>query len=122
MQNTHRIILVLLVAGAVCWLALPGSEHRYIVCPFHWLTGWDCPLCGGQRLVHELLHGRLCAAFSHNPLLFVSLPLVVLWLFRQCFPGLSRRHPRLTGERLFSSRACFCYLLLALGWGVVRNL
>lgn len=121
-KSPHRALCLLLVAGAVLWFSLPGSEQRYIVCPLHWLTGWDCPLCGGQRMVHDLLCGQWRTAFFHNPLLFVALPFMGLWLFRLCFPAVCRRHPRLTGERLFSSRACFGYFLVALVWGIVRNL
>lgn len=49
--------------------------------PFHALTGWDCPACGGQRALHSLLHGRFGEALRFNPFLVVAVPylLAVAW-------------------------------------------
>lgn len=47
-------------------------------CPFLAATGFQCPLCGGQRALHALLHGRLGTAWAANPLLVLS-PLLLLF-------------------------------------------
>lgn len=78
-----------------------------LTCPFHLLTGLDCPFCGAQRMALALLHGRVAEAFWLNPGLAVGAPLVGLWwLWR----------------RQISSRAALVMLVAALAWGVVRNL
>ena len=76
-------------------------------CPFHQLTGLNCPLCGGQRMVMELLHGHLVDAFWLNPGLAIGAPLVGLWWLWQ---------------RRISSRAALVILAAAVLWGIVRNL
>ena len=44
---------------AALYYAVDPSHDVWLPrCPFHALTGWDCPACGGQRALHSLLHGR----------------------------------------------------------------
>lgn len=75
-------------------------------CPFHMLTGLDCPMCGGQRMVVALWRGRVWEAFLLNPFLFVAIPAVALWWWH-------------AGR--FSPRAAFVLFVLTMVWGVVRN-
>lgn len=77
-----------------------------LTCPFHWLTGLNCPFCGAQRMVVELLHGHIVEAFWLNPGLAVGAPLAgVWWLWK----------------RELSSLAAFVILCFAIVWGVLRN-
>ena len=64
-----------LVAGALGYIGLvdPHQPDSFFpVCPFRLLTGWNCPACGGLRMVHDVLHGDLAAAISDNILLLVG--------------------------------------------------
>lgn len=56
----------------------PAMAGFFPACPFHSLTGLECPGCGSQRAVHHLLNLELGAAFKQNQLLVVSLPYVLL--------------------------------------------
>ncbi|MBO4802879.1 MAG: DUF2752 domain-containing protein [Bacteroidaceae bacterium] len=76
-------------------------------CPFHFLTGLDCPFCGAQRMVLALLHGQVSEAFWLNPGLAVGAPLVGAWWWWK-------------GE--ISSRVAFVLLCLAIVWGILRNI
>jgi len=78
-----------------------------LTCPFHWLTGFSCPFCGGQRMVLELLHGNVTEAFWLNPGLVVGALLVGAWCL---------------WKREISSRAAFVMLGIALLWGIFRNI
>lgn len=76
--------LALATSVGVAVLALqlrdPHRHGSWGLCPFKALTGWDCPLCGGLRGVHDLGHGRVLDAAHSNLLLVASLPLVAaLW-------------------------------------------
>ena len=74
-------------------------------CPFHLLTGLNCPFCGGQRMMEALLHGELINAFWLNPALAVALPIIgVWWLWK----------------REISSRTALVMLGVAVAWGITR--
>lgn len=62
------------------------------LCSFRVLTGLDCPGCGATRATHELLHGRLAAAWHCNALWVVSWP-VALYAMLSELLVLAGRHP-----------------------------
>jgi len=72
------------VLAATAFVALvdPNEPGHYPLCPTQYLTGLDCPGCGGLRAVHALAHGDVAAALDHNVfIVLVLLPAcVVLWL------------------------------------------
>lgn len=76
-------------------------------CPFHILTGLECPFCGGQRMVLALLQGHWTEAFWLNPGLAVGAPLVGAWWL---------------WKREITSHAAFVILCIAIAWGVLRNI
>ena len=90
-----------------------------IPCPFHLLTGYDCPFCGGQRLLVALFHGDIVSAFSFNPVLFCLLPYFVL-VTAGAFSKRVRRW-KLT-EKCYSNHAIFAVVAICIVWGVVRNI
>jgi hypothetical protein len=46
-------------------------------CAFKLATGWDCPGCGGTRMVWYLLHGDLGEAARHHAVALIAVPVVV---------------------------------------------
>ncbi|NUS43269.1 MAG: DUF2752 domain-containing protein [Mycobacteriaceae bacterium] len=69
-------------AGAVAVLHMrdPHVRGSYGLCPFHELTGWWCPACGGLRGMHDLTNGDLVAGLHSNVLLFPLLVAgVIVW-------------------------------------------
>ena len=78
-----------------------------LICPFHWLTGLNCPFCGGQRMVVELFHGNVTEAFWLNPGLAVGTLLVGCWWL---------------WKREISSRAALVMFVIAILWGIIRNI
>ena len=76
-----RWLVGYLAGGGVLsgWYLLTGQG---LPCPFHRLTGWWCPLCGGTRMGAALLSGNVPAAFAFNPMAFAALvvaALVAVW-------------------------------------------
>lgn len=122
MTNTaqHRRLYPTLGAGALLLGALGYVDlvdpHKpdsiFPICPFRLLTGWNCPACGGLRMVHDLLHGDLPAAISDNVFLLVGIPVLVGWIL------LRRR----SGKSPLSLPAAATLVIASLAWTVVRNL
>lgn len=99
---------------AVVYLFDP-AQGGFPICPFRALTGLLCPGCGSQRALHALLHGKVGMAFGHNALLVASLPLLaVQGLWTKAFPG--------TRPPAARNAVVLAWLVLVVGWGIVRNL
>ncbi|CAN5631487.1 DUF2752 domain-containing protein [soil metagenome] len=103
------------LAGALTYVGLtdphvPGS--LFPPCPFHAVTGWLCPGCGGLRMTHDLLHGQYGAAVIDNVFLLVGIPLVAVW-------ALVRRRG---GRRVWTAASVAVLVVAVIAWTVVRNL
>lgn len=104
-----------LAVGALAYVGL-ADPHRpgflFPGCPFKMLTGWNCPLCGGLRMTHDVLHGDFAAAVTDNVYALVGLPILALWLVLCWRRRRSVRSVALTGV----------ILTTMVVWTVVRNL
>lgn len=110
------ITLGVLAGGLL--LAYLVFQGLYIPCPFHELTGFQCPGCGNTRATMALLRLDIKAMLSYN----ILYPMQILYVLRIYFvcAGNYIRNGR------FSYRAkpdwiditCLSLLLV---WTVVRN-
>jgi len=104
-------------AGAVVYFLLdPTRVAIFPPCLFHELTGLDCPGCGAQRALHQLLHGNVLAAIRLNAMFVLSLPLFA-WTVARYLIGYSRNKPA-----EFRFRWWGLYLAAWIAFGVLRNL
>jgi hypothetical protein len=78
-QRSPLRVLAMLAAATVADLALDPERRHVPLCPFHAMTGGQCPLCGGLRGVDALVHGRVLSAVHDNVLLVVGVPILGLW-------------------------------------------
>lgn len=103
-----------LLTGALAYTGLV-DPHRtdtlFPVCPFKLLTGWNCPACGGLRVVHDLLHGDLAAAAVDNVFLLVVVPAIALWILMRARQG----KPAVTPTAIAAVTA------MTMAWTVIRN-
>lgn len=54
--------------------------HIFPACLFLTLTGRHCPGCGTTRMVSALVDGDISTAFFYNPLMFLLMVFVIIWL------------------------------------------
>lgn len=109
------------IAGAVSYVYLidPNNPaNPYPQCGLKHLTGLDCPLCGGLRGTHDLLHGNVAQALQHNALLVVVLPLMAYGILRWSLSQFGHELPSVPHRR---------WLTVSLGiflvvFTVVRNI
>jgi hypothetical protein len=109
--------VILCSAGAlVFFLFDPTRVSIFPPCVFHQVSGLDCPGCGAQRALHQLLHGNLVAALRLNALFVLSLPLAAWYgprLISRAMAG------KTTGN---VPRWFWFYLAAWVIFGLVRNL
>jgi hypothetical protein len=104
-------------AGILIFFAFdPTKVAIFPPCLFHNLTGLDCPGCGAQRALHQLLHGNLLGAVRLNAMFVVSLPLAA-WFGTRWILRSSRGQAASLNAKWMS-----LYLLAWLVFGVLRNL
>ncbi len=100
-------VALAIAIGGLALLALrdPNVPGTYPPCPTFALADVRCPGCGTLRALHALLGLDLRAAWNHNPLAVLAVPLM-LWLFASLgllvvrghgwlAPGLPRYAPQL---------------------------
>lgn len=120
----RRLFHVLRTVGLLILLgllyALWGSLTRlWLPCPFHLLTGLDCPGCGVTRMCLALLRLDLSAAWAANPGMLVLSPLLLGLLSWHAVTYIR------TGNRHFTRGQTFlCWTLVGLFFlhGLLRNL
>lgn len=112
-------VVVLIILCGLYFSVNPATSHIMPKCPFHLLTGLDCPACGIQRAFHSFLHGEWSMALRYNYFLIISLPyclaVVITTFGRNRYAELARgyiQHPRVV--RIF--------MALTFVWWIVRNI
>ena len=98
----------------------PISSNFIIKCPFKQITGLDCPGCGSQRAVHELLHGNVTSAFVDNALFIAALPYAFTGILFEWF-SLKYKYPK-TRKILFGKTAIYIVAAIIILFFIFRNL
>jgi hypothetical protein len=108
---------VLAVAAVLADVAFDPAQRHVPLCPFHAVTGWYCPLCGGLRAADALAHLHVAAAARDNVVLLAALPLLALWWLDWV------RRGRVGGRaRSLRGVSVVAVVVLAIAFTVVRNL
>lgn len=114
------IAILLIAGGIIYYLFSPEESSLFPQCPFHAVTGLDCPGCGSQRAVHHLLHLQIKDAFSTNPLLIIAIPYILICIYLEYFGG-KEKYPRIR-QSLYSRKAIYTVLLTIILFWIGRNL
>lgn len=96
----------------------PTSSQLFPKCPFFLLTGYKCPGCGSQRAIHSLLHLDIPTAFSHNALLVLLIPFLLVLVYAEI---MYTKKPNLY-RRVNSQGVILTIFILILLWWILRNL
>jgi hypothetical protein len=107
-------------AAALAWVGTvdPGEPGHYPTCPFLAVTGWFCPGCGSLRALHALAHGDLGAALARNPLMVLTVPVLLGWWVAWLVRSLCGRPRRWAAP----AWTIWAFLALVLAFTVARNL
>ena len=82
------------------------------------ITGYDCPFCGAQRAISNILHGNFQAALQLNPYIFLISPylIVVLLCILKIIPEGSKIQ-----KFAYSKPVIIIAGIATIAWWVIRN-
>ncbi len=110
--------IVAILVAVVYFVLDPEQSRLFPRCLFLSLTGYKCPGCGSQRMLHALLHGDVTAAWRQNALLLCSLPLLVVFAIAEVK---QKSLPRLY-DVVTSPITVTVIVILFVVWAIVRNI
>ena len=96
----------------------PATSSFAPKCLIRSLTGYDCPGCGSQRLLHALAHADFPAAWNANPFIICILPLLLWWIWIDTDPSTYPRASRIVNSPAF----IITMLVIILIWTILRNI
>lgn len=112
-------VTFMVAAVIIYYLFSPENTNYFPECPFHYLTGLDCPGCGSQRALHYLLHFDIKEAFLRNPLLVISIPYLIVGVYFEYMGG-RYKFPRIR-KFLFGKNATIVILIIVIAYWIGRN-
>lgn len=119
-QRLIAILIFLFIGGVIYFIFSPEESELFPQCPFHYLTGFDCPGCGSQRAIHHLLHLDVRNAFYSNPLLILAIPYIITGIYFEYFGG-REKYPRIR-RIIYGKRAIIIVLLVIVLFWIGRNI
>jgi cellulose synthase/poly-beta-1,6-N-acetylglucosamine synthase-like glycosyltransferase len=115
------LLLALLILAGIYYIFDPANGLAFPKCPFMMLTGLECPGCGSQRAIHQLLHLNPWAAMKENFLMVVSIPYVVTGFAIDFFGTRSVKAQRIR-SKYYGSKAAIAALAAIILFWIIRNL
>lgn len=82
-------------------------------------TGIKCPSCGITRMCMNILHCNFEAAFAHNQLLFVTLPIALLWMLYKVMIYIKTGN---NSNNKFENLCIYFFLVAVVIFSVIRNI
>lgn len=115
------IVLTVIIVLAVVYKNFNPAVNAYFPkCPSKLITGLDCPGCGSQRAIHQLLNFDLKGALKMNALLVVSIPYLITGFV---FDNIPKNEKVLKWrKRLFGEKAIYIILFIIVAYTVLRNI
>ena len=115
---TARVTALLSIAAVpLLFFFDPATTAWFPWCPFHELTGLNCPFCGAARALHALLHLDVVAALRANALVATAIgPLALLTLSGSAGQGADLL------ARLATPRTLTRVVIGLAAFGIARNI
>lgn len=114
------IVLILLAALYLFYYLNPETHSIFPKCPFLVLTSYECPGCGTQRAIHQLLHLNIGAALEYNAFMILAIPFIFLGVYMEYFGG-KQRNTKLY-KTFFGRYSAIVILIIIFLYWILRNI
>lgn len=98
----------------------PEDSVYFPKCIFHALTGLECPGCGSQRAIYQLLNGNIAEAMHYNALAVIAIPYIAAGIVLHSGIAGGPRTESLK-RKLYGSKAAFAALAIIVAFWIARN-
>lgn len=119
MRKPVIAVIVLTIIGCIYYIWNPEEHNVFPRCMFLQITGFQCPACGNQRALHQLLHGNLVEAFQLNAFTVILSPWLALILISHFIDTPKNRQLK---ELILHRYVVYSYLMMFVIWWIVRNI
>jgi hypothetical protein len=120
-KHKWLIIFIIIVSLAIIYSVGNPAESKYFPkCPFYTLTHYQCPGCGSQRAIHDLLKLNFKQAAKQNLLLLLLLPYIALGVFWDLHKPKKNKNIKLY-KKIFGYKSSIFILILILFFWFFRN-
>lgn len=118
---------IILIIGAVGLIIIykyynPSTSVLFPKCPFLSITGYQCPGCGSQRAIHQMLNLDFLSAFRYNALLILAIPYILGAVFFASQKKKATVSIITWRKRLYGQKAIYIMLTIILVFWVGRNI
>lgn len=99
----------------------PAESVLFPKCIFHALTGLECPGCGSQRAIYQLLNGHITEALRYNALAVIAIPYILAGIILHS--GIIHSPKADSAKRiLYSGTAAYIALAVIVAFWILRNI
>ena len=111
------IVLILLAALYLFYYLNPETHSIFPKCPFLVLTSYECPGCGTQRAIHQLLHLNIGAALKYNAFMILAIPFIFLGVW-----SISKQRNTKLYKTFFGRYSAIVILIIIFLYWILRNI
>ncbi len=122
MKRTTKIIMIDLIMVIATGLFLfISSNFKLPSCYVKVLTGFDCPACGGTRMVLNIVKLNFIKAFIYNPFMFLAFIYGVLFFILLNISIINKKAIQII-NKLYCLKMCYIWCVGLIIFTIMRNL
>ena len=111
---------LIMVISAALFLFI-SINFKLPLCYVKTLTGYDCPACGGTRMVINIVKLNFIKAFHYNPFMFLAFIYGVLFFFLLNISIINKKAIQII-KKLYCLKMCYIWCVGLIIFSIVRNL
>ena len=113
------ITFLLIIIGLIIYLILGEHLNIFFKCPIRSVFHLYCPGCGSTRMLRSLIHGNIYQAFRFNPLLFIAIPLYIIYLLLNLW---AEKKGKISITKKLEPNIWYFLIFLFIIYGILRNI
>lgn len=113
--------LAVIIYYAIFFSIDGGMTYAGKPCIIYKLTGFDCPGCGGQRMIYHILNGEIQLAIKNNLLFFLGAP-ILGYFYYCCIQVYIFKRRRYLDKFVFHPKFAVIFIASIVIFTILRNI